>query len=659
MNTERSGAESVNVDPDPPSSGTYRLKDWYFLTPFALVGFGLGVWGFFSCTSAACARTTFGAAIFRTLLLVIHVGANFSLGTDPLPLVIAQAVLPLILILGTISAGARLVLLNLRHDVQVALVRAMHGHVIVCGLGTTGTEAVRTLSAKAGKVVAISLDPSGGGARVCERLGVPAIIGDAVSPKVLVAAGISRAHAVVMTTGSDARNMEICLSIASLARLDWQDVRLFPEIRGAWLLETLAAQRTPVLGNGVQLHPFSVNEITARAMLCHPAFGNVASNPVLLFVGFEDLGMAILRQALVSVYAIPGIRVRAMCCDAAAETQQSATRGVPWRQLVDLEFFQHAFGATVASNWAEIRRHIEERPPNIVIVTLPDDDAAFQAAIVIRNELDALLQFETPIFVRVRSQLRLGELLGKIVALPFCPYRLVSFGDLGRVVSPDALFDEQLDTMARALHDAYLARSSGDSPARLPWQALPELYRRSNRAAADHIHVKLNLGGYRMVNGQEQLATLDETAIDCMARAEHYRWCLNLRAEGWTTGDVRSDLLKLHPLLVPWEELSETTKRDNREHIRAIPAALARVGLQLKRIMQVSPRGEISRDPSILPLFVLDPADEKDWAAVEVFARERDCIATIRHDPNLRIETLTDLQVKYPRVAGIITGWQS
>jgi hypothetical protein len=394
-------------------------------------------------------------------------------------------------------------------------------------------------------------------------------------------------------------------------------------------------------------------------MLCHPAFGNVASNPILLFVGFGDLGRAILRQALLSVYAIPGIGVRAICCDAAAEAQDSATRGAPWRQFVDLEFFQHTFGATAAGNWAEIRRHIQEQPPNIVIVTIPNDDTAFQAAIGIRNELDALLRFETPIFVRVRSQLRLGELLTKIVALPFCPYRLVGFGDLGRVVSPDALFDEQLDTMARALHDAYLASSSGDSPARLPWPVLPELYRRSNRAAADHIPVKLNLAGYRMANGKEQLATLDEAAIDCMARAEHYRWCLNLKAAGWTKGEVRSDLLKIHPLLVPWEELPETAKRDNHEQICAIPVALAHVGLRLKRIMQVSPLGEISHDPSILPFFVLDPTDEQDWAVVEVFARQRDCIAMINHVPNLRIETLKDLKEKYPQVAGIITGWRS
>jgi len=445
------------------SGGIYRLKDWYFLTPFALAGFALGVWGFLSCTSTSCANTTLSNAIFRTLLLVIHVGANFNLGTDPLQLVIAQFVLPFILVLGTISAGARLVLLNLRHDVQVALIRAMRGHVIVCGLGATGMEAVRALSAKAGKIAAISLDPANDGVRECEQLGVPVMTGDAALPKMLTAAGISRAHAVVMATGSDARNMEICLTIETLPTA--RNLRLFPEIRGPWLLETLAAQRKPILGNNLQLHPFRTNEITARAMLRHPAFRNPTPSPTLLFIGFGDLARTILRQSLLSVYAVPGLRVRAVCCDAAADAQAHA----PWRQFASVEFHRQSFGAS-AADWSLLR----EPPPDIVIVTLPDHDAAFQTAIAIRNELDALQRFDTPIFVRIRSQLRLGGLLHKIITLPFCPYRLISFGDLGRVVSPDALFDEQLDTLARALHDAYLATSSGDSPARLPWANLPE-----------------------------------------------------------------------------------------------------------------------------------------------------------------------------------------
>jgi voltage-gated potassium channel Kch len=657
MSAERAGTAPETIPAGAASGGVYRLKDWYFLAPFAVAGYVLGVWGFLSCTSSACARTSFGDAIFRTLLLVIHVGANFTFGTDPLQLVIAQVVLPLILVLGTISAGIRLVLLNLRHDVQIALVRAMRGHVIVCGLGTTGAEAVRSLSMKAGKVVAISLDPASEGVECCEQLGVPVMTGDATSPKLLNAAGIARADAVIMATGSDARNMEICLSIETLARPAAQELKLFAEIRGTWLLEMLAAQRTPILRNNLQLHPFRADEIVARAVLRHPAFSNATTTPRLFFVGFGDLANMILRQAALSVYAIPGLRVRAICYDEAAETQDRATRSVPWRQLADLEFIQQKFTSMVTDDWAAIGQKLKEQPPDIVIVTLPDDDAAFQAAIAMRNELDAILRFETPIFVRVRNQLRLGGLLRKMVALPFCPHRLTGFGDLGSVVSPDALFDEQLDTMARAVHEAYLANSSGDLPARLPWPVLPEHYRRSSRAAADHIPVKLNLARYRAVSGKEQPAALDDVAIECMAAAEHYRWCLELKASGWTQGAVRSDLRKIHPLLVPWEALPETARHDNREQIRAIPATLARVGMQLKRIVQFAPRDPPPTDPAVLPLLALDPTVEQDWADAEIFAGARDCIAIIRRVPGLRIEALAALQEKYPSVARILAGW--
>jgi len=643
---------------DAASGGTYRLKDWYFLTPFALTGFALGMWGFLSCgAKQSCHPNSVGDAAINTLLLIIHAGGSFSRGDAPLPLIIAQTVLPLVLVLGTVSAVTKVVLSNLRHDVRVALVRAMHGHVIVCGLGTTGMEAVCALNRKRGKVVAVSLDPRGEGVRACERLGVPVMIGDAALPKLLDAAGISRARAVVMSTGSDAHNMEICLAIEALTRPASHELLLYPEVRGSWLLETLNAQRTPVLKNGLQLNPFRANEVTARALLRHPVFRNVASEPVVLFAGFGDLASTISRQAALSVYAVPGIRLHANCYDSAAEAQDSATRGAPWRQLVDLTFSQRRLGAAGGVDW--IRQDLNEQPPDVVIVTLPDDDSALQTAIGLRNELDALLRFDTPIFVRVRNQLLLGELLRNMISLPLCPYRLVGFGDLGGVVSPDSLFDDQLDAMARAVHEDYLANSTGDSPARLPWSALPERFRRSNRAAADHIPVKLGLAGYRAVSGNEPSAPMDDAAIECMAQAEHYRWCLELKAGGWTQGKMRSDLLKIHPLLVPWEELPEGTRLDNREQIRAMPATLLRAGMRVQRVVLADSQSDIPSDPAVLPLFLLDPTDTADWEKAEAQAGVGECAAMIRRVPGLRAEALEVLQQKYPKLAQVITGWRN
>ena len=43
----------------------------------------------------------------------------------------------------------------------------------------------------------------------------------------------------------------------------------------------------------------------------------------------------------------------------------------------------------------------------------------------------------------------------------------------------------------------------------------------------------------------------------------------------------RIPLPRLHPLLVPWEEISEEEREKDRDAIRAIPRMLARVGYEL------------------------------------------------------------------------------
>jgi voltage-gated potassium channel Kch len=647
---------------DPGLSGRYRLLDWYFLTPVALVGFALGVWGFLSCYSTlSCHTTSFEDAAFRTLLLIIHVGANFSLGgadPAPLPLVIAQVVLPVVLLAGTISAGVRLILLNLRHDVQLALVRAMRGHTIVCGLGATGLEAVRSLTLQNGKVVAVELDPDGKGSQDAETLGVPVIIGDATLRRVLGAAGVSRARAVVMATGSDARNIEICLSIDESTPASSRPLLLFPEVREGWLLEALTAPRMPVLADGLSLYPFRANEIVARALLRSAVFRTIRASPTTMcFIGFGDLATVILRQAALSVYAAPGTRLRAICHDAMADDLENSTRGAPWRKMVDLTFAQNTFGDAGVDDLAGFYQQLADCPPDIIVVALPGDDLSLQLAMDLRTALDASRRFDTPIFVRARNRLLLSKLLHKLTALPLCPHRLIGFGDLGSVVSPDALLDEQLDAMARAVHSAYMARSSSDSPARLPWSRLPEHYRRSNRAAADHISVKLELAGYTAASGAGPSAVLDDKAIIIMAQAEHHRWRLELMAAGWAQGLERSDTLRSNPLLIPWEELPAAVKEDNIERVRSIPAILEKVGMRLRRVVRLKSDDAMPLDSSFLPLIELDPNSDADCAAAEARFGAGDFAVIMRRVPRLRAERLSDLEEKYPKVAGAAIGW--
>ncbi len=59
-----------------------------------------------------------------------------------------------------------------------------------------------------------------------------------------------------------------------------------------------------------------------------------------------------------------------------------------------------------------------------------------------------------------------------------------------------------------------------------------------------------------------------------MARVEHIRWSWDRRLNGWIYGNVKDNANKIHPGLIPFEELPESEKEKDRELVRLIPALL-------------------------------------------------------------------------------------
>ena len=60
----------------------------------------------------------------------------------------------------------------------------------------------------------------------------------------------------------------------------------------------------------------------------------------------------------------------------------------------------------------------------------------------------------------------------------------------------------------------------------------------------------------RAVEIPKELEALTET----LARNTHEVWAVSRLAQGWTWGPVRDDILKRHPNLVSYEELTEEEK---------------------------------------------------------------------------------------------------
>lgn len=85
-------------------------------------------------------------------------------------------------------------------------------HYVICGYGRVGQEVAAGLHRRKGSVVAIDHEPPASNAAD----GIHIVSGDATDDRVLVAAGVGRAHGLVAGTGSDETNLAIVLAARGL-----------------------------------------------------------------------------------------------------------------------------------------------------------------------------------------------------------------------------------------------------------------------------------------------------------------------------------------------------------------------------------------------------------------------------------------------------------
>ena len=65
--------------------------------------------------------------------------------------------------------------------------------------------------------------------------------------------------------------------------------------------------------------------------------------------------------------------------------------------------------------------------------------------------------------------------------------------------------------------------------------------------------------------------------VERLAEMEHRRWLASIILAGYSYGP-RDEEKKTHPLLIPWESLSEEEKEWDRQPVRKIPIYLGLIG---------------------------------------------------------------------------------
>lgn len=151
---------------------------------------------------------------------------------------------------------------------------------------------------------------------------------------------------------------------------------------------------------------------------------------------------------------------------------------------------------------------------------------------------------------------------------------------------------EKWENIARGLHEEYLRTvregKNESGPACVEWDELSDEYKLSNFRQAEQIPFKLEKIGCGIVpakNEPPQIIQFEADEIDTLARNEHDLWMREKTERGWRSGSERDDEKKIHPCLVPWENLSDDDRQKDIMFSKEIPRILANAGFEVEKLL--------------------------------------------------------------------------
>ncbi len=309
----------------------------------------------------------------------------------------------------------------------------------------------------------------------------------------------------------------------------------------------------------------------------------------VLLIGFGRAGEAVLDDLLLSARtSFQGVpRITIVDPDAADIEISLGQRCPELCQSVELVIIeaQHHADARILP-WAELQSAQTQAPISLAYVCVDSDLRALTVAV----SLQALVRREGwaigPICTRLATS---GALPDSVSAWDGSqPAGLLAFGATYDFVRAIGLFDAGPDQLARQVHEAYRKVAPGHAVANLPWEALTEEMRESNRRLMIHLPAKLASAGVDLSHrigaglpeGGFHIPDLRQKPVllEQLAALEHERWMAERRLSGWQHGPERDNLRRRHPDLVPYDQLPEASKRFAREIVVATLAAVACVG---------------------------------------------------------------------------------
>jgi hypothetical protein len=467
-------------------------------------------------------------------------------------------------------------------------------HVIVAGLGKSGLRLARGLNDAGFRVVAIEVDETRAPIARLREDGIHVFTGDAADPELLHQARVTLAQHVLINVGDDLSNLNVANVVERERGTDRPAVlTLFVHVDDPGLLRTLTADAVQRVGpRDTRLEFFNARAAGVRLLLArHPPFEDSEAQqmltPRVLVVGqgstATELTVAIAAEW--QVRRPTAGKLPLMIIEPTADADVRALLSA-YPQLTDLCEIEATDADTRSARFqsGDVLRDLRgESTITTAYVAFDDEPAALSAALTLCGR-PAMGGVPIVLALEDEASPAAGALRSGTLARDVHP-----FGVLSAALTPTMLLRGTNEVMARANHANYVrnqrARGSADDVSLVPWDDLPESLKNSNRRFADSVGSALEAIGYVLVpapvlESGRSSPTFSNEELEHLAQREHDRWIADLLRDGWrfTSGD-KDPVRKLHPLLVPWAELSENERGKDRDAVLAIPQLLAEAGL--------------------------------------------------------------------------------
>ncbi|WP_300514311.1 RyR domain-containing protein [Aliiroseovarius sp.] len=486
--------------------------------------------------------------------------------------------------------------------------RLVRGHTVVVGMGARGQALIRDSLAQGKRVVAIDRGET------MARVFVPRprrfffVGGDAGAAEPLRQAGAARASEIIVFCGGDHENIAISRLISAQIGADVSATAKQPRIichaNASHFRDQVIEDQSLAVDPAPKIEFYSPEEAAARQFVLRFPPWRYAKwlgrhRPNIALFGEGPLAREIIHQIAIHAQTVDGpIPAISVICENAAWVAPIAERLASVCEIghVPADFRgETAFADTLVAG---------AEPFSQYVVCMEDDWVAVDFVLRLREATRSRPGGCAPIFCSPQMMgWTWSETAGS--ARPYPSTLVTAFGVSPNVLGWHQVVAQQQDRMARINHQTYVAEASRSGspdtmskPAARPWADLGEQYRYSNRSFVDHISAKLDLIGCTLSeNAAHAPAELSEDEFALMARAEHDRWVAERLVLGWQPDESRDDQRKLHPDLLPWQDLPEAVRAYDMALVRAIPALVESVGKRIARVTRLGVSGH--RDTGI------------------------------------------------------------